>query len=297
MEIIVELGKKEVYYKTKKIDIRSLKFLSSDLSQKILNILSKNEMAGIDIARKLREHEQKIYYHLKNLEKSGFINLIKKEERAGSFAKIYRISSPTFYIKLKEEKLFFRKSFKGLNFLRKFFEDGKEDFLIVVGAPYPHGRFANIGYDSFTAIDISLIFGLFCSKSFECYRLDTEIKKEELEKNLILVGGPKSNIIVDKINYKLPIYFNEKSDFDLISTKTNSIYKQDEAGAIMLIKNPFNKEKNCLIIAGKRYVGTRAATLALIKYPYFFKEDYFANVTLGIDRDGDGKIDDAEILE
>ena len=50
--------------------------LSNDLALKIIKELGKSPACAFDIARKLKVHEQKVYYHMRNLEKSGIIKLI-----------------------------------------------------------------------------------------------------------------------------------------------------------------------------------------------------------------------------
>jgi hypothetical protein len=69
------------------------------------------------------------------------------------------------------------------------------------------------------------------------------------------------------------------------------------------IKNPFNKKKSILVVAGKRYMGTRAVMIAFIKH---FKDlikgnkhnnKVHARVVEGVDLDSDGIVDDIEFLE
>ena len=71
----------------------------------------------------------------------------------------------------------------------------------------------------------------------------------------------------------------------------------------MNAKNPFNPKKWILIVAGKRYAGTRAVTLAFIKY---FSElakgnsidsKIPARVVEGLDKDADGIVDDVRFVE
>jgi hypothetical protein len=68
-------------------------------------------------------------------------------------------------------------------------------------------------------------------------------------------------------------------------------------------KNPFNPKKWILVVAGKRYAGTRAVTLAFIKY---FNElakgnsvnpEIPARVVEGLDRNADGIVDDVRFVE
>ena len=58
-----------------------LKKVLNKLSWKILQLLSENEMYPIEIAKKLKLHEQKVYYHIRKLSKAGVINVVKEEEK------------------------------------------------------------------------------------------------------------------------------------------------------------------------------------------------------------------------
>jgi len=123
-----------------------------------------------------------------------------------------------------------------------------------------------------------------------------------MKNNLILIGGPKANMMIDKINNKLPIYFDTKREFDIVSTFTKSVFSEDDVGIVVKMKNPFNKDKEVLILSGKRFRGTKAAIIALIKYlKKMDKDNKFENgiarIVRGIDRDSDGRIDDVEFLE
>src|SRR3989338_3154680 len=80
------------------------------------------------------------------------------------------------------------------------------------------------------------------------------------------------------------------------STKTRKIYKNDDVALIVKMKNPFDDRKQILVIAGKRYSGTRAAILAMMR-SFSLIESRTSIVVQGFDRDYDGIIDDVEILE
>ena len=54
----------------------------------------------MDLARKLEQHEQKIYYHLRNLEKAGIIKQTRTEQRYGMTAKIFDVISPVVATKM-----------------------------------------------------------------------------------------------------------------------------------------------------------------------------------------------------
>ena len=115
-----------------------------------------------------------------------------------------------------------------------------------------------------------------------------------------MIGGPVVNKIVEKVNPKMPIRFeggNIKSEI------SNETYPQDECGLIVKAKNPFNKEKYMLVVAGKRFSGTRASIIAFLKgfkkitQGNIHNPNILAKVVEGIDLDSDGIIDDIEFRE
>lgn len=287
-------------------DAKHLSALSSELAQKILKALSEKPASAMDVARKLKEHEQKIYYHFRNLEKAKVIKIVKTEQRVGAVAKIYAINYPVVSFKLYEsQSMTDRKTkVKELKFFHPFIEDGKLNAIIIVGSPDPHGKFAAQASDGYAAIDLALFLGHLTNDSaVPNYKLDTEIVNSDLKKNLILVGGPKANIIVEKFNKDLPVYFDFHREWNVVSQLSKNVYNEDDVGLIAKIKNPFAKDKQILIISGKRFKGTRAATLAVFKYLHEIEKGnkydptVLAKVVQGVDKDSDGKIDDVKFLE
>lgn len=291
-------------FKTFVINPRNLNVFNSELSLKVLQELSKQPACVMDIARRLKQHEQKIYYHIRRLEGAGIIKLIRTEERVGALAKIYSIVNPFVSVKLfdGEHSLDVKTKTRELEFLKPFIEEGKLNSTIVVGSPDPHGRFAAQASDGYAAIDLSLFLGTFLTRTSLNYKLDTQMREEDLSNNLIIIGGPKANIYIDKINKKLPIYFDEKHEWAIVSTFSKSTYSDDNVGIVIKMKNPFAKDKEILVLSGRRFKGTRAATIAFLKYVKKLDDGNkfdsgVARVVQGIDRDADGIIDDVEFLE
>jgi hypothetical protein len=181
-------------------------------------------------------------------------------------------------------------------------ENGKMNAIIVVGSPDPHGKYGAQASDGSAAIDLALFLGTFLETSNLNYKIDTQVREEDLQKNLILIGGPKANILIDKINDKLPIYFDTKHDFNIVSSFSKNVYTEDEVGIIVKMESPFAKGKEILVLSGRRFKGTRAAIVAIVKYLKKISEGNkfngnIARVVKGIDRDADGIIDDVEFLE
>jgi DNA-binding transcriptional ArsR family regulator len=77
------------------------------LRWEILKLLAEKPRHASEIARILGEHEQKIYYHMRQLENLGLIKLERKLELQGALAKIYAPTKYAFALELPygEERL------------------------------------------------------------------------------------------------------------------------------------------------------------------------------------------------
>ena len=140
-------------------------------------------------------------------------------------------------------------------------------------------------------------------------KLDVDIKIEKEENNnLILVGGPGTNLIAREVNEFLPIRFDMMSSEHgfllggLVSQKTGNVYVGDTVGVIAKLVSPWNKRKRIIILAGNKAVGTKACVIALTKFwketlENFSGQDMFATLIRGFDLAGDGKVDSTEVLE
>ena len=301
---VIDKQKNEVYsLPAKEIKTEDAGSVSSELAHKVLSLLAKEPMYPIDIAKALKVHEQKIYYHIRNLEKAGIIKVVKKETKQGATANYYSLAEPAFVIKFKELEATskFGQIKNESEFLDPFIKDGQLNALIIVGSPDPHGPDKARSRDGYYGMDLALFLGTFLNyvPKFNV-KLDTEVREEDLQNNLILIGGPVVNKIVEKVNSHLPIRFE---DGNIKSYVSNEVYPQDECGLIVKTKNPLNKDKYVLVAAGKRFSGTRAAIIAFLKD--FMKitagninnPSIKAKVVEGIDLDSDGIIDDIEFRE
>ncbi|KPV61593.1 MAG: Helix-turn-helix domain protein [Candidatus Bathyarchaeota archaeon BA1] len=294
-----------------------LKAALSEMGWKILELLSEEEMYPIEIARRLGVHEQKVYYHIRKLARAGLIKVVREEEKKGAIAKYYKVSFPAFGVELP---LGYRKirtipipsiDERMEQFLRPLLkEDGSFDGKIVVGSPDPHGPFKARARDGHYASYLTLFLGRFVELPEDfIIKLDVDVKAEKEEgNNLILVGGPGTNLITEEINRFLPIRFNmmpTEQGFlfgGLVSEKTGNVYTSDTVGVIAKITSPWNKDKSVIVLAGNKAVGTKACVLALTKFwkdtlKNFSDKEEFATVIQGFDLDGDGKVDSIEVLE
>jgi DNA-binding transcriptional ArsR family regulator len=292
------------------------KTMANKLSWQILRLLGQGEMYPIEIAKKLGVHEQKIYYHVRKLAEAGIIKVVREEEKKGATARFYKVTYPAFGVELP----FGNRKITTLNApemdekLREFYSpflgnrvfDGK----IIVGSPDPHGPFKARARDGHYAAYLSLFLGRYVELPDDfTIKLDVDVKVEKEEKNnLILVGGPGTNLLTQEINEFLPTRFSVKSTEQgflfggLASEKTGSVYTSDNIGLVAKIANPWDKTKRIIVIAGNKAVGTKACVLALTKFwkealRNFTAADDFAAVIQGFDLDGDGKVDAIEALE
>lgn len=315
------LHKEDKTQKVKEIAVmeepRKLKMILNKLTWKILMTLSEEEMYPLQIAKKLGIHEQKVYYHIRKLAKAGAIKVVREEEKKGATAKYYKPISQAFGIELPSGYRILQ-CFSVLRIdeqIQKFFEefirkDGVFEGKIVVGSPIPHGPFRTSARDGHYASHLTFFLGQFTTMPDEfAIKLDVDVKAEKEEKNnLILVGGPGTNLLTQELNEYLPIKFNMQPSQDgflfggLVSKKTSRVYNADTVGLIAKIANPWDNNKRIIVLAGNKAVGTKACVLALTNFWEKTLKKYdgnktFATVIQGFDLDGDGKVDSIEILE
>ncbi len=291
----------------KELAPEQMKHITSPLAGRILEVLARKPTYAMSIAKKLKINEQKVYYHIRKLEKARIIEITKTDIVQGAQANFYALVQPAFVARFKEFQETRRVpgiEVQPTSFLEPFIEDGQLKATIVVGSPDPHGPEKARSRDGYYAVDLALFLGTFLSYLPELnVRLDTEVRTEDLKKNLILVGGPVINTVTAKINSKLPVRFDKENNWNIVSKISNKIYHTDETGIIAKIKNPFNPKKHILVIAGKRYAGTKAVMIAFIKHfneitkgnKYNSRID--AKVVEGVDLDADGIVDEVEIIE
>ncbi|MEM2905874.1 MAG: S-layer protein [Candidatus Bathyarchaeia archaeon] len=285
------------------------KVLSNSTALALLRALAREPMCAADLAKRLDENEFKTYYHIRRLEDLGLIQVARTETRGGATAKIYKPISSVVSFKLFESAPVkdVRTRAPQLEFLKPFVEEGRLNAIIIVGSPEPHGRFKAPASDGYCAIDLCLFLGQFIGEfKVPCYKLDTQVKEEDLVGNLILVGGPKANIITDRLNKELPIYFDysaETLDWNIVSGVSKTTYREKQVGAVLRVPSPYAQGREILILAGKGFRGTRAAVLAFTKHldqvmrGNTVRPGFLAKVVQGVDVDSDGIVDEVEFLE
>jgi DNA-binding transcriptional ArsR family regulator len=284
----------------------SLKLIDHAIRQKILRLLSKEPMYPAQIAKALNLHEQKVYYHIKQLINADVLEITERKEIRGTTAKKYRPKDLNFAVSLT----FHGKSIRNLSdelrepkldqFLKDFIVDERLNAKIVVGSPDPHGPYKARARDGHYAIDLALFLGSVCTPSKDfATKLDVDVDLRKCEDNLIIVGGPVTNLTMAKANEFLPVKFSEAKPWGISGKKT---YTDDNIGLIANIPNPYNPHFRILAFAGIRFSGTKAAVLAFTRFTSLILTHYsgqreFSCIMQGFDLDGDGKVDSIELLE
>ncbi len=304
MHIITRRLGKTYALKTQEVQTHEMRALDSTIALSILQSIARDPQYPKQIAKKLKVHEQQVYYYIHKLEKAGIVKIVKQERLHGTIAKYYTVTSDSFYLRIKEFKESTKLEERESPFLHPFIDAGELNALIVVGSPDPHGPLKARSRDGYFGMDFALFLGTFLHRVPDSrVKLDTEITERALhENNLMVIGGPIVNKVAALVGKRMPIYYDEDRK-GFYSTASKKLYVHEEIGVIVKCANPWNKEKKLLFIAGIRNFGTKAAILTFLKHFAFiergnkFDSELLGKVVEGIDLDSDGIVDDAEILE
>ncbi len=271
------------------------------LQLKLLRHLLSKQDYPRNIAAKLNLHEQNVYYHIKQLTRRGMLKRIIDQQSPIGYS--YIVAEPSFVLRLAP----FRETHKleGVqkesSFLNPFIHDGKLDAKMIVGSPDPHGPQKARSRDGYYGMDFALFLGTFLNYvPTSMVKLDTEIRDADLKEHLVLLGGPVVNHVMERVNERLAIRFENGT---IYSTVTQNHYNADECAMILKTQNPFAKDKMMLVIAGIRHAGTRAGIISFLKHfdevklPNTKNPKLFGHVVEGVDTDSDGMVDEVEFLE
>lgn len=278
---------------------------------RILSELTGGEKCAKDLATAFNSSEQVICYHLRELERAGFISLERTVRKRGAMAKYYKAEQKAISIipklgparsprEVGEQSL----SEASAKLLDPFITQGQFNGHIVLGSPDNHGVFRSRARCGDRATDLALFLGSLLPLTRESVvRLDTEISQQELQRNLILVGGPRVNTATMGVNESLTITYELTGHNIMISRITGRSYTGEDEGAVQSIVNPMNQESRIIVVAGNTYQGTRAAVLAFIKFTDAIAKgnsmnpNVIARVVSGLDVNSDGLVDDIQFLE
>ncbi|MDG6985804.1 MAG: winged helix-turn-helix transcriptional regulator [Nitrososphaerota archaeon] len=282
---------------------------SGRLGQKILALLSSGPKYPAEMARSLGTHHQTVYYHIGRLEKAGLITRVRSEQIRGGEANLFALASDGYAVEfpVKGEPLPTLRSSgrsKALgNFFEEFFEDGEFEGWVVVGSPMQHGAGGTQARDGHYAVQLGFALGQFVNlpEKFPV-KLDVDLRAEKLlSSNLIVVGGPRNNVVAEELNPHLPFKFSKGGFWGAIVDSEGKSYTSELDSLVVKAQNPWDPTKTCVLIAGLTGAGTKAAIIGVCNQADSIFERYrsgtYAAVLRGVDKDGDGKVDSAELLK
>jgi|AntDeeMinimDraft_4_1070355.scaffolds.fasta_scaffold00117_36 DNA-binding transcriptional ArsR family regulator len=286
------------------LDQSKLKALNDQTRLEILKILSETPSYPSEIAEKLGISKQKAYYHFEKLKDAGLLEKDHQEKRSGGLATYYKTPHSGLILDLegKSEKVFVPERTGSLrNFLSPLVENGQLSGNIVVGSPDQHGPDQVRARDGHLAAELTMKLGGYASRDRDIVVLDTEVVRDSMfETSLLLLGGVLTNTVMKKFNPEFSAKFSGES-FPYHEIKTpESSFTDENIGLIAKTKNPQNPDKSIYAVAGIRNAGTRAAVKAfkdLENLVEGYTDGDFYTIIRGLDMDGDGQIDDYEILE
>ncbi|MEM5798394.1 MAG: helix-turn-helix domain-containing protein [Candidatus Aenigmatarchaeota archaeon] len=235
------------------LDQKGLSALSAE-AVKILRALAQRPASPMQLAHELGMHEQKVYYHIKKLRAAGMIEEAGTEQRRGTICHFYTPTAPAFAFEIAKTESETRPDLLE-RFFHEFVKDGTFDGLIVVGSPWPHGPFRTAARDGHYAVQLAGMLGNLCIFKGFAPRLDVEITEKELRQNLILIGGPVTNMITDRINRYLPARFEWKGQWQIVAG--GKMYRDKSTGLITKIASPFEPKRRIVLLAGLSFEATR----------------------------------------
>ena len=281
---------------------------ATGVGSRILAYLAKGPNYPSQIARELGVYHQTVYYHMRTLVRAGLVKKEGTKTVRGGRADVYSLASDGYAVEFEVRGERFdgpapTVRSRGLGrFLQEFVSKGEFDGWVVVGSPEPHGPNRTQGRDGHYAIQLGFALGHFVKLPDRFpVKLDVDLKNERQEmSNLLIVGGPRTNIVSMEVNSHLPVRFSEESFWGSIVDDEGRKYLSETEGLVAKVRNPWDETKCCVVAAGLSGAGTKAAILAMTNFADHvlegYKEGDYAVVVKGVDMDGDGKVDSVEVL-
>ena len=281
---------------------------SGKLGQRILVLLSSGPKYPAEMARSLGAHHQTVYYHIGRLEKAGLISRVRREHIRGGEANLFTLASDGYAVEfpVKGEPFPTLKSSgrsRALGrFFREFVKDGELDGWVVVGSPIQHGSAGTQARDGHYAVQLGFALGQFVNLPTKFpVKLDVDLRAERLfPSNMIIVGGPRNNVLAEELNPRLPFRFSQGGWGSIVDNEGKSFGSELDC-IVEKVRNPWDPSKTCVIAAGLTGAGTKAAIIGVCNFAEDLFKGYvggdFAALLRGADRDGDGKVDSVDVLK
>lgn len=288
------------YVDAEELDPGMVDALAEDNRRRILQEIGEEKAYPGEVAEALDMERQKTYYHFRILQESGLIEQVDEEKISGGSARYFSVKHPAlvFDFGFQGGDLKTRENPRAAAFLEEPMESG---YRIVVGSPDQHGPERVEAKDGHLAGEIGAKLGEYIPEDSRTVFLDTDVSFQEgLKGNLFVIGGVLTNTLCRELNGEFPVKFEEE-DFPYRGLETpDDSYTEARIGFISKTENPWDEDSAVYTVAGIRGSGTLAAALAFKDLENILK-DYnggdFYTVVRGLDLDGDGDVDDYEVIE
>ncbi|MHA1214018.1 MAG: helix-turn-helix domain-containing protein [Candidatus Hodarchaeales archaeon] len=269
------------------ISADKIPILANKTRWKILEIIAEeDEVYAKQIAEILGMSESKVHYHLNLLRKAGLIVSVGEKSVKYGRVKYLKLLAKNFTISLTEKRVLNKNNLFGHLFKQHFSSGARFDGKIVVGAAQPHGKYDALSRDGFLVGDLCWYLGnhfpiQYASQIPNHVVTDIEYTKlhKKIKHNLILVGGPITNTLTDKLN----LILKEKFDIYFFENKIVTDHEefQDPSHAIVSLIKVENYK--VLILAGVRSPGTQTAIFTIVSnyYDIMGQGEEFATVLYG----------------
>lgn len=278
------------------------------VGQKILTMLADGPKYPAEMARALNAHHQTVYYHIGRLEKAGLVSRVRSESIRGGEANLFALSTDGYAVEfpVKGEPMPTLQSSSRSKALGRFFKEflaGDEfDGWVVVGSPLQHGAGGTQARDGHYAVQLGFALGQFVTLPTNFpVKLDVDVRAEKLlGSNLVVVGGPRTNVVAEELNPSLPVRFKQGGFWGSIVDSDGRSYSSELDCIVAKVRNPWERSKTCVIAAGLTGAGTKAAIIGICNFADMLFKKYqsgdYAALLRGSDKDGDGKVDSVELL-
>ncbi len=255
------------------LDFTTVKALAHPIRWRIIQELRKEPMYGKKLARILNVSEQKVYHHLKILEKASIIKIDRVESKKGALSKYFTLNQN---LRLFSHLDLSKNATKGQVLAEAVAEaimaSKTNNFKLIVGNPDPHGPYNAISRDGYLSSLLSWTLKKYLPSTYHLEVMtDSEFLAQQadnftsLDSPLISIGGPITNVVTNAI---LKLLRGKKIPIRIAGPpwmiKTNDAsYQERTCGLVLFYHDDAVFPQPIALLAGIGRRGTKASILAL----------------------------------
>nr|EGQ40929.1 MAG: bacterial regulatory protein, arsR family [Candidatus Nanosalinarum sp. J07AB56] len=270
-----------------------LKALADPNRLEMMERLAEEPRYASELGRELNLDEQTAHYHFEKLKDADLIERVEQRDVSGGMASFYRPRT-SLHIDLGNEDEEFRPP-EGTDSYREFLGDsvdGSElELSVVVGAPEPHGPDQVKARDGHLAGRAGFVLG----RHFSSQGLEVVKDTDGYGGDRLVIGGPRTNMEAERLQDRFGFEFASTGRYKYSLQTPEETYTSKKVGVVASSSG----EPNAFLLAGVGYGGTLASLEAFESLPQLdvnLSGDTMV-VFEGLDMDGDGQVDDFELLE